>query len=206
MCVTAPMRADFLRPVPAILAVVGLACARSAVPVADPPADNRPRLVFVAQSDSFTAAAAEYTAIWTSDGARIVRAMETATGLAFADTAVRAIVYEGISRSGYRDRPMRLRASYAHDTKRATLIHELGHRLQSPLFRATDEEHPQLFLWLYDVWVALYGREFADAQVAVEKRRGGVYPEAWDRALALTAGQRAQQWREILSSRGPDAR
>ena len=44
---------------------------------------------------------------------------------------IRAIVYEGISNSGYKRIPMRMRASYPPDTKRATLVHELAHRLIS---------------------------------------------------------------------------
>jgi hypothetical protein len=155
----------------------------------------------------FAAAAREYEQLWAAEGDRIVRAMESVSGLTFRDTAVRVLVYEGISQSGYRDRsPMRMRASYPPDTKKATLIHELGHRLQEGLFRRDEEEHGPLFLWLYDVWVQLYGREFADAQVAVEKRRRGPYPEAWDDALALSAAERAARWRTLVAERMPTRR
>jgi len=81
--------------------------------------------------------------------------------LKFDGNEVKAIVFEGTRESGYRERPMRLRASYLPDTKKATLIHELGHRLESDLFRKGDD-HPYLFLWIYDIWVKLYGRQFAD--------------------------------------------
>ena len=84
------------------------------------------------------------------------------------------------SNSGYEDKPMHLRASYLPDTKKATLIHELGHRLQSDIFHHDEDDHKYLFLWLYDVWIKLYGREFADAQVDVERKRGRMYPAAWD--------------------------
>ena len=47
---------------------------------------------------------------------------------------------------------MRLRASYLTNTKKATLIHELRHRVQGR-FRYGDEDHLYLFLYLYDVWV-----------------------------------------------------
>jgi hypothetical protein len=80
-------------------------------------------------------------------------------------------------------------------------VHELGHRLQSGFFRRDEEEHGPLFLWLYDVWVQLYGREFADAQVDIEKRRRGPYPAAWDRALALAPAARAATWRAIVAER-----
>jgi hypothetical protein len=131
-------------------------------------------------------------------------ALETAARLRFADigdTVIRVIVYEGVSGSGYRDKPMRLRASYPPDTKKATLMHELGHRLESDLFRASEDDHAFLFLWLYAAWVDAYGEEFAREQVAVEKRRRGVYPAAWDAALALSPGDRAARWDSVRSSR-----
>ena len=175
--------------------------AQVAAPSTAPARAGRFTITFVPQSDSFAAAAAEYTRLWAADGERIMRVMEEVAGLASLDTAITAIVFEGVSNSGYRDRPMRLRASYPFDTKRATLVHELGHRLQSGLFRREEEEHGPLFLWLYDVWVRLYGQEFADAQVLVEKRRGGPYPKAWDEALALTPAERAATWRKLVAER-----
>jgi hypothetical protein len=159
-----------------------------------------PRVEFVPENERFASAVGEYERIWVTDAARIARTMQEVSGLTFTDTAITAIVYEGVSSSGYRDTPMRLRASYTLDTKKATLIHELGHRLQSPLFRRQDEDHAPLFLWLYDTWARLYGKEFADAQVAVEKRRGGPYPRAWDEALVLSPKQRAERWRAIVEN------
>jgi hypothetical protein len=137
--------------------------------------------------------------------------MERVSGLSFvssvyADTAITANVLERASYSGYRASPMQLRASYPIDTKRAALIHELGHRLQGGLFHRDEEEHGPLFLWVYDVWVALYGRPFADAQVIVERARGGPYPKAWDEAMALSAGERAARWRQLLVERLPSRR
>jgi hypothetical protein len=156
------------------------------------------RVAFTAQSDSFAAATTEYTAIWRREGARIIEAMERVSGLRFdsppyADTSIGATVFEGVSYSGYRDRPMRLRASYPEPTKRATLVHEFGHRLQIGV-AGDEDEHEVLFLWLYDVWVALWGKQFADEQVLVEKARRGPYPRAWDAALALSATERAAKF------------
>ena len=84
---------------------------------------------------------------------------------------IKAIVFEGISNSGYKWKPMRMRASYPPDTKRATLVHELAHRLIADLSSWNLEEHPIIFLFVYDVWVKLWGQEFADEQVAVESER-----------------------------------
>jgi hypothetical protein len=159
------------------------------------------RVTFTPESPQFEAAAREYTDLWAREGERIVAAMESVSGLKFDGNDVMAIVFEGVSQSGYRERPMRLRASYAPDTKKATLIHELGHRLESDFFRKGEDDHPYLFLWIYDVWLRLYGRQFADEQVAVEKARRGVYPAAWDAALALTPEARASKWRDTVAAR-----
>jgi hypothetical protein len=177
-----------------------LACSSNPAPASSGAPIRVLRLEFVPQSETFASAVGEYERIWAADAARIVRTMQEVSGLTFTDTAVTAIVFEGVSSSGFRDTPMRLRASYSLDTKKATLIHELGHRLQAPLFRREDEEHGPLFLWLYDTWVSLYGKEFADAQVVIEKRRRGPYPRAWDEALALSPKERAERWRAIVAN------
>jgi hypothetical protein len=159
------------------------------------------KIVFEPDGEQFSAAAREYQALWAREGPKITVAMEAASGLKFEDREVKAMVLEVSSDSGYKEKPMHLRASYPPDTKKAALIHELGHRLQADLFHQGEEEHKCLFLWIYDVWVELYGREFADAQVAVEKQRGRMYPAAWDYALSFTPEQRAAKWKETVAER-----
>ena len=184
-------------------AVIGMAC-RPVSPLLGPASVVQFHITFVAETDSFRRATKEYDSLWTRDGARMTHALQTAAGLTFAgiaDTTVRAIVFEGVSRSGYRETPMRLRASYLVATKKATLMHELGHRLESDLFRASEDDHRYLFLWLYSAWTLAYGEDFAREQVAVEKRRGGVYPAAWDAALALSLAERAARWDSVRASR-----
>jgi hypothetical protein len=188
----------------AFLLLLAGACSSTPRPSSPGATVRIPLVQFVPESETFAAAVGEYERIWATDAERIVRTMQDVSGLAFTDTAITAIVFEGVSSSGFRDTPMRLRASYPLDTKKATLIHELGHRLQSPLFRRQDEEHGPLFLWLYDVWVELYGKEFADAQVLVEKRRRGPYPRAWDEALALSPGERAERWKAVVANQTKD--
>ena len=191
------------------LALIVIACAGSSGVGASRDrvmAPSTVRVTFVPESDSLAVAAREYERLWADEGTRIIAAMELVSGLRFdgpiyADTAITAMVAERASSSGYRERPMEMRASYSPATKRATLIHELGHRLQSNLFRQGEPEHGPLFLWIYDVWTRLYGSAFADAQVEVEKRRGGPYPAAWDSAMALTPEQRAARWRAIRDER-----
>jgi hypothetical protein len=109
-------------------------------------------LDIVADSAPLEAAAAEYRAIWARDGARIVAAMQRISGLQFREASIAVRVVTGPSSSGSGTRPMRLRGSYPEATKRATLIHELGHRLQNELFARKEDDHPALFLWLHDVW------------------------------------------------------
>jgi hypothetical protein len=111
-------------------------------------------------------------------------------------------VLEVASDSGYKDEsPMHLRASYPPETKKATLIHELGHRLEVDYSHRGEDDHKVLFLWLYDLWVKLYGQQFADAQVAVEKQRGRMYPGDWEEALAMSREQRLAKWKAFVEER-----
>ena len=64
---------------------------------------------------------------------------------------------------------------------------------------ADIDEHSVLFLILYDIWVGLYGKKFADEQVEVEKKRRGPYPAAWEFALSMTKKERESKFREIVS-------
>lgn len=190
----------------ALLAAASLSCRPPArARLGEPPRNGHAvHLTFTAASDSFRGAVRQYDSLWAADGARMVRALEGAARLSFADigdTVIRATVLEAASSSGFRERPMVLRASYPVATKKATLMHELGHRLESNLFRASEDDHPFLFLWLYEAWADIYGADFAQEQVAVEKRRRGVYPAAWDAALRLSAVERAARWDSVRTSR-----
>ena len=165
---------------------------------------GRLTMTFTAQDASFTGAAEAYHRLWSDEGAAIVEAWERVSGLTFTQTQITAIVYEGISSSGGPNTPMRLRASYNADTKRSALVHELGHRLIAQLtLRPADlDEHRVLFLVLHEVWVNLWGHEFALRQVEVESGLRGVYDyeSAWRWALSLTSDQRAARFAEIRRS------
>ena len=180
-----------------ILALAGYAALAGAL------AGDAPVIDFEPESARFEAAAKEYRAIWRDEGARIAAAFEARTSLQMERGPIQAIVYDGISNSGYRSIPMRMRASYPPDTKRATLVHELAHRLISDYTHKDEEEHPVIFLFVYDVWVDLWGQAFADAQVAVEGRRRGHYDYAgaWRDALALGPEERAERWAQFLAQR-----
>jgi hypothetical protein len=173
----------------------------SALTVESPQAAGSTEINFVPQVATFAAAAEDYRAIWEEEGERIADALHKATGLHLETGRIQAIVYEGVSYSGDRETPMRLRASYSSDTKRATLVHELSHRLIADLVSKDFEEHPVIFLFVYDVWVELWGKEFADAQVAVESSRRGHYDyeAGWRDALALGARTRANRWSKFIA-------
>ncbi len=159
------------------------------------PESDRPELV---------AAAEEYRGLWEADGERIVACLKWISGLRFAEAAIDALVYEGISQS----HPLRLRASYPRDVKVGTLIHELCHRLVADNAASFApgrvgsvpplESHTLINLILFDAWADLYGVEFAERQVAVESRRRAFYAEAWEWALGLDRATRAATFRSAL--------
>ena len=86
------------------------------------------------------------------------------------------------------------------------LVHELGHRMNAQLRRRTKDldEHRLLFLYLYDLWVELYGKEFADREVAFERTLKGLYDydAAWTWTLSMTAEQRASMFAGVVKSNG----
>ena len=161
---------------------------------------NVPRLDLTAEAPSYEDAVREYRKIWDSEGRRIVEAMERATGLKVEAGPIKVVVFEGPSSSGFRDIPMKMRASYAEPVKRATLVHELAHRLISERIPRSFDSHPVIFLFVYDVWVALWGKTFADEQVVIESGRRGIYDyeTAWKNTLKLTPQERAEQFKRFL--------
>ncbi len=87
------------------------------------------KMSFAPESEKFAETTKEYQSLWESEGAKMIKALEQASGLNFPPQDIKVIVFEGASHSGYADKPMKLRASYPADVKKATLMHELGHRL-----------------------------------------------------------------------------
>ena len=163
---------------------------------------QRVKINFTPESDKFAAATAEYRALWKAEGDRIIKTVEKVSGLKFKETEFQSIIFEDVSRSGRPGgSPMKLRASYTADTKKATLVHEIGHRHISQLDQRPDglDEHRVLFLIVYDIWVDLFGKKFADEQVEVEKARRGPYPAAWSYALSMTRKERERKFKEIVS-------
>ena len=176
-----------LRPLTALLAP-GLLCAAA------------PPLSFVPLNPSFTAGAEEYRQLWESDGARIVAALEAHAGVEFPRQPVEILVRDGPPMTSYDGRTIRLRANCSSRCKLGTFTHELGHRLALELPRTAEiDDHRLLYLFLYDAWIDLYGQEFADRMVSLERRIPGLYDydAAWTWALAMTREQRQARLREL---------
>ncbi|MGQ0590391.1 MAG: hypothetical protein ACT4N8_12825 [Sphingosinicella sp.] len=135
----------------------------------------------------------EYRAIWEAEGPHIVAALEAHSGLSFPATPLEVLVRRGPPMTSLDGRTMRLSASYSPRYKRATLVHEMGHRLLAGLPRPAGlDDHRLLYLFLYDVWADLYGRDFADRMVWIERQIPGPYDydAAWTWALGMTREER----------------
>ena len=157
------------------------------------PAEAAPQIAFAPTRADFAGAASDYALIWRSDGPQIIGALEAATGLEFPADRIEARISDARPMMSFDGRLMRLRADYSPDYKKATLVHELGHKLAFLLKRNSGlDDHRLLYLFLYDVWTDLYGKAFADRMVAIERRISGSYDygSAWDWALSQSREQR----------------
>jgi hypothetical protein len=154
------------------------------------------------KNPQFSPAVEEYRQIWAAEGPRIIAAMEKISRLKFPEKNVKVEIYEGPSFAGRGNGPMRLRASYQADEKKGTIVHELGHRMNAQLKVRPQEldEHRLLFLYLYDLYVDLYGKDFADKEVAFGRTLKGMYDydAAWTWTLAMTADERAAKFADVL--------
>ena len=167
-------------------------------------APTKVTMTFTSKDKTFEAAVNEYRQIWTMEGSRIIEAMERITTLKFPDKRINAEVYEGPSFSGRGKSPMRFRSSYPPDEKKGTLVHELGHRMNAQLTNRPQDldEHRLLFLYLYDLYVDLYGKEFADREVAFGKTLKGIYDYegAWNWALAMSREERLSRFADVVKT------
>jgi hypothetical protein len=159
-----------------------------------------PPINFNPVGPGFADAAEEYRRLWCEEGPRIVQALEEATGHPFPATPIEVFVANVTPMTTYDGRTMLLKASYPTYYKRATLVHELGHRLAFTMRRTTDlDDHRLLYLFLHDVWSRLYGSDFADRMAQIESRIAGRYDYAgaWKWALAMTPEQRRHRLAQL---------
>jgi hypothetical protein len=163
-------------------------------------------LEFIPHTAAHESSAKAYRAIWAEFGATIVAALEARTCLKLSEPKIAAVIADATSHSGGPEHPMGLRATYAEELKKATLVHELGHRhLWQLAERLADVDgHRTLYLILDGVWADVWGEEFAAARVRGESdwRSEYDYAAAWDWARALAPAERSRIWNELLGMNG----
>lgn len=166
----------------------------------------QPSLEFIASTAAHEGAARTYRSIWEEDGERIVAALEARTCMPFQETSVAAVIDDAVSHSGGPEHPMGLRASYDLDVKRATLVHELGHRHLWQLTERLDgvDGHQTLYLFLDRVWADVWGEEFAAERIRGESswRASYDYAAAWAWARQMTLDERSRLWNRLLAMNG----
>jgi hypothetical protein len=104
-----------------------------------------------------------------------------------------------------------LRADLSLDVKQGLIVHELCHRLLSgnririktrKYENLSLEIHKVLNLILYDTWVEIYGKKFADQMVRRESSsRRELYNKAWEWALSFDKETRKKKFRRIVVDR-----
>ena len=67
-------------------------------------AQGKVNMTFTPQDQTFAEAAEAYRRLWADEGSKIIEAMERGSGLTFLETHVKAVIFEGPSRSGIGDR------------------------------------------------------------------------------------------------------
>src|SRR6218665_2547043 len=162
-----------------------------------------PAVTFTPLEPRFAETADFYRQLWRTDGPRIIAALERESGLAFPEAPLDIVLRDGRPMTGYGCSAIRLRGTYTGQVAAATLVHELGHCLTARLPRnAGLDDHRLLYLFLYDVWTDLYGLDFADRMVRLERRIPGGYDydAAWTWALAMTREQRQARLRALRAS------
>ena len=152
-----------------------------------------PPLSFTSLEPRFENATDRYRSLWNEEGDRIVAALERTAGISFPPAPIEVIVNGRSTMTALDGRTIRFRAGYSRAFAKGTLVHEMGHRLALGLTRTAEiDDHRVLYLFLYDAWTDLYGRDFADRMVALERRfaNGYDYDGAWRWALSMNRAQR----------------
>ena len=157
----------------------------------------------------FEKASIEYTKLWEGEGNKIVATIEEVSGLKFKEKIINALVFDDVSYSV----PLQLTANVTLERKRGALVHELCHRLVVRNNIKVESRksynswilaiHKHIDLVLYDVWVKLYGENFAKREIKYEislwNRKGiSPYKIAWDWALSMTKEGRRNEFKKYL--------
>lgn len=167
-----------------------------------------PPVTIVPVRAEYRPSADEYRRLWDTEGAKMVAALERASGLTFPDHALQLNVYGGGPMAEFGGRTIWLRAGYPLYYQRATLMHELGHVLTFGLPRSEGlDDHRILFLFLYDAWTQVYGEAFAADMAEIESQITGRYDYAgaWRWALAMTPAERRARLQALVEARASAA-
>ncbi len=167
------------------------------------------KINFYPESDNFVfeKASIEYTKLWEEEGTGMQKTIENISGLRFKEKIINALVFDDVSYSV----PLQLTANITLERKRGALVHELCHRIvvgnnievksgksyNSWIFAI----HKHIDLILYDVWVKLYGENFAKREIRYEislwtGKDISPYKIAWDWALSMTKPERTKMFRK----------
>ncbi len=148
----------------------------------------------------FIDATEEYKKIWEEDGEKIAEAIERISGFKFRADLYNAIILDNKPSASY---PIILLSSYSPEKKKATLIHELTHKVlprNDAMKESEIENHKVLDLILYEIWTDVYGEYFAKTAAEGERVWGDTYIEAGAYALSLTKGDRSERYQEFKDS------
>jgi len=165
------------------------------------------KLNFYPESDiqDYTGAVDFFQNIWKKEGNKIISKWEEITNLKFYENEINVVVGNFRSQS----HPLSLRFDNEDEIKKATLVHELGHRIlykrvKGMGMKSSLVRHKFLNLVLYDVFIELYGKDFTekviewDATLGIENGQS-LYKEAWDWALQYkTKEERQKVFQKVL--------
>jgi hypothetical protein len=157
----------------------------------------------------FEKAAKEYAKIWAEEGDKITKAIEKVSGLKFKEKVFNALIYGKSSFSI----PLMLSANVPTELIKGTISHELCHRiiktsnikltLRKNRYDYTIDIHRPVMLILYDIWVKLYGKQFAKKRIEFEinqwsEENTNPYKLVWDWALGMTKEQRQKEFKKYF--------
>ncbi len=164
---------------------------------------------FYPESDNpkFEKASREYAKLWEEEGTSIQKTIENISGLKFKEKIINALIFDNVSYSV----PLQLTANITLERKRGALVHELCHRLAVGNNMEVERGktynswilaiHKHIDLILYDVWIKLYGENFAKREIKYEiglwNSKGiSPYKIAWDFALSMTKEKRQKEFKK----------
>lgn len=147
----------------------------------------------------FIEGAEDYKKIWQADGEKISTVIENISGFKFRAEEYNAIILDNKPSGSY---PLILLSSYPFEKKQSTLIHELTHKVlprTEAMKQSELENHKVLNLILYEIWIEVYGMEFADNAIKGEIIWSDIYKEAWNWAISLSKEERQKEYQKYFN-------